>query len=378
MEPIRILYINGGPMNRGGIESYMMNYYRHFDRNKIQIDFVALGLQKSAYDDEIESLGGKIYYLPKKSKNYIGYVMGLRKIFRSGKYKIVHTHMDAIGMTVLKEAKKCKIPVRIAHSHNTQHLTNNPIKLIILEHARKNINKYATHRFACSEEAGRWLFGDYAFEKGQVEIIKNAIDIDKYKYNENNRFSIRKKYNISNDDFVIGHVGRFDYQKNHLFLIEVFSKVVKKIIGSKLVLVGNGILKGEIEKKVKELQIDESVKILEFCDNVNEVYSAFDLFVLPSKFEGLGIVAIEAQANGLNCLLSDKVPNETQVSEKVKYLSINNTEEWVSFIYECYMKKTKTNRNVDKYRIINLGYDINIESKKLEKKYILLNEKFKR
>lgn len=369
MEPIRILYVNGGPMNRGGIESYMMNYYRHFDRNKIQVDFVALGLQRAAYDDEIESLGGKMYYIPKKSKNYIGYIKGLRDIFKSGKYKIVHTHMDAIGMTVLKEAKKFNIPVRIAHSHNTQHLTNNPIKLRVLEYARKNINKYATHMFACSEEAGRWLFGDNEFDKGKVQIVKNAIDIDKYKYNEKKRSKIRKENNISDSDFVIGHVGRFDYQKNHKFLIEVFAQVVKKNKDTKLILVGNGELKDEIEKIVNEMKIDKNIIFLDFCDNVNEIYSALDLFVLPSNFEGLGIVAIEAQVSGLPCLLSDKVPLESKISDNVKYIKLDY-EIWIRNI--CNLIDTNNERGLSEKDVDKFGYNINIEARKLENRYIEL------
>ena len=328
MEPIRILYINGGPLNRGGIESYMMNYYRNFNRDKIQIDFVSIGMHKAAYDDEIEALGGKVYYIPKKSKNYIGYIKAIRSIFKTGKYKIVHTHMDAMGMTVLKEAKRCNIPVRIAHSHNTKHLTNNFIKLKINEYARKNINKYATHKFACSESAGRWLFGDYEFDCGKVEIIKNAINIDKFKFNYKKRLEIRNNLNISNRDIVIGHIGRFDEQKNHMFLLDVINKISEKDQNIKLILIGDGHLKKSIQEKIINLKMEEKVIMMGLVDNPSEYYSAFDIFVLPSLFEGLPVVGIEAQANGLVCLFSDKITKELQINNNISFLDISDSDLW--------------------------------------------------
>lgn len=277
MKKIKILYVNGNIMKRGGIESYMMNYYRHFDHNKIQIDFVVLGFQKGAYDDEIESLGGKIYNIPQKSKNYLGYLKGLNKIFVTGEYRIVHSHLDAMSMTVLKQAKKFNVPIRIAHSHNTQHLTRNLIKLLINERAREKIKNYATHLFACSEPAGIWLYGNKAFEEGRVSIIKNAIDIDKFTFNKEKRKELRKEFELCEDDFVIGHVGRFEYQKNHKFLLETFAGVVKLIPNAKLILVGDGDLREKIENKIFKLNIQNNVILSGTREDVNNLYNLFDV-----------------------------------------------------------------------------------------------------
>src|SRR5574344_861842 len=220
-DPKRILYVNGGLMNRGGIESYMMNYYRHFDHSKLQIDFIVHDAGGFGYyDEEIRNMGGRIFVLPKKSRHHFTYSSRLETILRDNDYHIIHTHMDAMGAWVLKIAKDCGIPVRIAHSHNTQHLSANPLKLMLLERARKSINRYATHRMACSQAAGRWLFGDMPFT-----VVNNAVDIDKFKFNSQVRSDIRKKYGISNNDILIGHIGRFDVQKNHSFLIDVFLEV---------------------------------------------------------------------------------------------------------------------------------------------------------
>lgn len=230
----RILYVNGGLMNRGGIESFMMNYYRHFDRTKIQIDFAVHDAGgEGYYDMEIESMGGRIFHLPKKSTHPFTYFRAVKRLIRKGGYKIVHTHMDAMGAWVLKAAMKCGVPVRIAHSHNTQHLTNNPVKLLFLERARKAINKYATIRMACSDAAGKWLFGNKPFT-----VIRNAIDVGKFAFNPAIRKEVRKEFGISDDEFLIGHVGRFDHQKNHLFLISAFSDFLKEQPKSRLMLVG--------------------------------------------------------------------------------------------------------------------------------------------
>lgn len=368
MEPIRILYVNGGPMNRGGIESYMMNYYRNFDKSKVQVDFVAIGHERAAYDDEIESLGGRMHYLPKKSKNYLGYQKGLRDILKTGKYKIVHTHMDAMGMTVLKQAKKCNIPIRIAHSHNTQHLTNNFIKFKINEYARKNINKYATHMFACSELAGRWLFGDKEFEDGKVRIVKNAIDIEKFKFNLEKRKIIRERYGILNSETLIGHIGRFDYQKNHSFIIDLFKKINEKDERMKLMLIGDGDLRGEIEKIIEKFNIKDKVILTGIVNNPQDYYNAFDVFILPSLFEGLPVVGIEAQASGIPCIFSDTISNEIMINQNAYCISIKDIDSWISKVFDITIKE----RIYTNDYITEKGYNIKKEAIILQQKYMSL------
>ncbi|MBD9144780.1 MAG: glycosyltransferase family 1 protein [Bacteroides clarus] len=359
---VRILYVNGGLMNRGGIESYMMNYYRHFDRDKIQIDFVVHDAGGYGYyDEEIKAMGGRIFVLPQKSKHPLSYSRKLKRILIEGNYKIIHTHMDAMGAWVLKVAKVCGIPVRIAHSHNTKHLTSNPIKLFFLEQARKNINKYATCRMACSEMAGKWLFGNQTFH-----VIRNAIDIDKFKFNKDVREQIRVRYGIGND-FLIGHVGRFDVQKNHSFLIDVFAKVHHAMPNCKLMLIGEGYLKENILQKINELCLQGHVILTGTRDDVNCFYNAFDLFVLPSLFEGLPVVAVENQINGCPALLSSAITTETQISPDVRFIGLRE-ELWYAEI----VKYIRMYGNRRKERHINsyiFSYDIEIEAIKLQNIY---------
>ena len=360
---IRILYVNGGLMNRGGIESYMMNYYHHFDRTKIQIDFIVHNAGGYGYyDDEIKRLGGRIFVLPQKSKHPFTYTHQLKSIFKKNDYKIIHTHMDAMGAWVLKVAKQCGIPIRIAHSHNTQHLSTNPIKLFFLEQARKSINRYATHRMACSESAGKWLFGDKSFQ-----IIHNAIDIDKYLFNPDTRKDIRKKWNINQNDFLIGHVGRFDTQKNHDFFINVFRQVHQICPQCKLILIGEGQLMQNVKTKVEQYNLKDSVIFAGSRNDANLFYNAFDLFILPSLFEGLGIVAIEAEVNGCTAFLSDRVPQEAKLSDKVSYLPLNS-DIWKDNIVRLVNINEK--RQAALFDPYQSGYDINIEAKKLQDIYM--------
>jgi len=359
-------------MDRGGISTHMMNYYRHMDRSKIQIDFIVHGFEKGVHDDEIKSLGGQIYNVPLKSRDYFGNLNTLREIFNSGKYKIVHSHMDAMSIVPLKVAKECGIPIRIAHSHNTQHLTNDRIKLLLNEYARKNIKKTATHLFACSEDAGRWLYGSKAFNDGKVILINNAIELGQFSFSLRKRNIIREQLGLENA-FVIGHIGRFDYQKNHIFLLEIFKVVLAKIPGSILLLIGDGHLRGQIEKRIKQLGIDKSVVLLGSRSDVSDLLNAFDLLLLPSLFEGLGIVLIEAQANGLKCIASNGIPQSANLTNLITYVSLEESAiHWAGIIDQS--KDESVKRDEYPARITDNGYNIDMEAKNLMDIYISLLE----
>ena len=355
-KPIKILYINGNIMKRGGIESFMMNYFRNIDKNRIHIDFVVHGFDEGVYDKEILASGSKIFHVPTKSKHPFSYEKYMRGIFNSGEYQIVHSHLDAMSGWVLKIAKQCNIPVRIAHSHNTDHLTTNKIKYFINEHYRKNICKYATHCFACSEDAGKWLFGNNEFK-----IICNAINLKDYKFDPNSRRLLRDKHNLSNE-YVIGHVGRFDYQKNQEFLVNVLKRLKNHKEKVKLVFVGSGTDRSAVIKMAKDKKLKSDIIFIDSCSNVNEYYSVFDCFVLPSRFEGLGIVAIEAQVNNLPCILSNTVPKSVKISNNVSYLGIDDPEKWAKQIIE-YKKLSRDTAILDdievkKYDIVNAAYKL--------------------
>lgn len=365
MKTVNVLYINGGPMNRGGIESFMMNYFRRIDRKRVQIDFVVHGYEKGAYDEEIEQRGGKIYHVPIKSKHPLAYKKELEKIFSNGRYSVVHSHADAMSCWILKIAKRCGIPIRIAHSHNTDHLTTNKLKYFVNEVARRNITKYATHCFACSEAAGKWLFGSHDFK-----VIPNAIDLGRFQYNKALGEEIREELGIPKDTVVFGHVGRFDTQKNHEFLIRVFKRISQQNKKIALMLIGEGWNQPQIKAMVKQENLEEQVIFMGARDDVNRLYNAMDCFVLPSLFEGLGIVLIEAQGNGLNCFASDAVPREADLTHTVSFLPLDE-EVWAGVLSEI----NAIPRHDTTKAIQDAGYDIRLAAKELEDLYVELGKK---
>ena len=228
---------------------------------------------------------------------------------------------------------------------------------------------FATHYFACTEHAGRWLFGNKTFEKGKVTIINNGIDIEQFLFNEKIRNEKRNEMGIKHTDIVIGHVGRFIPQKNHKLVINIFYELYKKNNNYKLLLIGQGPLQNKIKEKVKRLKIEDSVTFLGQKKDVNKYYQAMDLFLFPSLYEGLGIAVIEAQTSGLPCIVSTEVPLETKVSEKISFISLKKADSiWIETINKIIEK----DRDVKINRLIREGFSIMVEAKKLENIYITL------
>lgn len=364
-EPIRIAQIIGKWLG-GGVESVVMNYYRHIDRTKIQFDFICDKDSTNIPYDEIEQLGGRVILVPPYQKVF-EYQKDLIKIFKDNNYKIVHSHLNTLSVFPLRAAKKAGVPVRIAHSHSTtnkKEWKKNLVKQIL----RPFSKVYATDYMCCSELAGRWLFGNKEYDKGNIYLLNNAIELDKFKYDEQLRNKKRKELNIKDDTLVIGHVGRFVEQKNHRFLIDIFNEVHKQKENSILLLVGQGPLMEEMKEKVKTLGIEDSVKFLGQRNDVNELYQVFDVFCLPSLYEGLPVVGIEAQATGLLCVLSDDMTKETKVLNETKFLSLKQSASvWAKIILNKQLMLLDKNNTTKKMSAV--GYDINIESFKLEKIY---------
>lgn len=364
--PLRIAHIIGKWVG-GGVEAVVMNYYRHIDHTKIQFDFICDDDSTDIPYKEIESLGGRVILVPPYQKVF-KYQKEMKRILKEGNYKIVHSHINALSVFPLRAAKKAGVPVRIAHSHSTTN--KKEWKKNILKSLLKPFSKvYATDYFACTEHAGRWLFGDKEFDNGNVFVLNNAIDLDKFKFDEEIRKNVRNELNIDDETLVVGHIGRFVEQKNHARLVEIFYEIYKKNNNSVLLLIGQGPLEDEIKQKVNELKLSDNVKFLGQRNNVNELYQAFDIFTLPSLYEGLGIVLIEAQAAGLYCACSTEVPEVAKVTENLSFISLEeSSEKWAEEILMNY--KNVKNRNDYEKEIAENGYDINLEKITLENKYI--------
>ncbi|HZH58317.1 MAG TPA: glycosyltransferase family 1 protein [Metabacillus sp.] len=350
--PIRVLHVVVN-MNRGGAETLIMNLYRNIDRSKIQFDF--LTCKEGVFDQEILNLGGKIHRIPYITDGgHFHYIKNLKQFFKANNhYKIVHSHMDKMSGFVLKSAKKAGIPVRIAHSHNTQSEGGFAAKLY-KEYAGSNIEKAATHYLACSNLAAKWLFKNKAKSS---KLLKNGIDMEKFTFSKKTREKIREELGIEKDSLVLGHVGRFNHQKNHAFLIDIFNELKKVESKSYLVLVGDGTLRSDIEEKVKRLRLEEKVKFLGVRSDINRLLQAFDLFIFPSFHEGLPVTLIEAQGSGLPCLISENITHEVDMKmDLVKFLPINNKNVWVEEIREISTKDGS--RNISNQALYQQGYDI--------------------
>lgn len=348
-------------MHRAGLETMLMNYYRNIDRNQIQFDFLTHRPNKSDYDDEIESLGGKVYYAPRLyPQNYRAYFKYMKEFYAAHpEYKIVHSHIDSMSYLTLLAAKKAKVPVRIAHSHNTS--IDKDFKYILKQYFRFKITGVATHFCTCGKAAGEFLFPGK-----KCTFIPNAIEPNKFMFDIKIRQKVRDELGWNNN-FVIGHVGRLSYQKNHKYLVDIFKYLVKKEPKAILVLVGVGEKEAKIRQQVKNYHLSDKVLFLGNRNDVNELYQAMDVFVMPSHFEGVPVVGIEAQFSGIPCIFSDKVPQEVKFNNNVTFLSLDNdVKKWV----DCILNSKNIDRQIG---INNSIYDIHKAKNILEQYYSSLN-----
>lgn len=350
-------------MNRGGVENFIMNLYRVIDRDVIQFDFVAHTDKKCDFDEEIEELGGTIYHCPDyRIVNHITYCKWWKDFFVSHpEYKIVHSHLDSSANIHLRIAKKHN-RVTIAHSHSISEGFG--IRALVKSIIKTGFNGCSDYKFACSSEAARWLYGNKANE---ATIIKNGIDSIKYVYNEKTRNELRKKWNISEDEIVLGHIGRLDKNKNQTFILDILKELNKLGISSTFVSAGKGEELDSLLNKVEKLGLKEKVLFLGLRNDIPKILQAFDVFVMPSVYEGLGIAAIEAQASGLKCILSDSIPCDTEITDNVEFFSLDESPKmWAEKISEMLTyDRTNTSEKIKK-----AGYDIMTTAQQLTDFYL--------
>lgn len=362
-EPIRIAQVVGKWVG-GGVESVVMNYYRNIDRDKIQFDFLCDSDSTNIPYDEIEKLGGRVILIPPYQKVF-EYQKELIKIFKQNKYKIVHSHINTLSVFPLRAAKKAGVPVRIAHSHSTTNKKEK--KKNLLKQVLRPFSKvFATDYMCCSELAGRWQFGDKAYAKGKVYLLNNAIDLEQFKYDKYTRIQKRKELDISENTLVVGHIGRFVTVKNHEFLINIFNEIHNQNDNSVLILAGQGPLMDSVRNKVKELKLENNVKFLGQRNDTSQLYQAFDVFLLPSLYEGLPVVGVEAQAAGLLCYFSSEMTKETKVLNSTKFISLDSPAEWAENIL-CDVKNYERGNTYKEMTTKN--FNIKTEAQNLEKYY---------
>ncbi len=350
----------------GGIETFLMNLYEKINLENLQIYFLVPGTLEDKYKRRIEDRGGKVYEVEKIRKHPVNSIRQLKKIYKENNYDVLHMNLcNAFFFlyalpTIFVGNIKTKIMV---HSHNNS--DQDKIKHYIL---RPIMSHYTDKYLACSVDAGMWMFGKKIVQKDKVILVNNSIDSDIYKFNDKTRKKIRNELGIREDEIAIGHIGRFDVQKNHSFLLNIFNEYTRLNKKSKLILVGDGVLKDSIIEKAKKLNQQEKVLFLGIRDNVNELLQACDIFVLPSKFEGFGIVGLEAQASGLYTIVSEKVVRELDVTENIEHINLKEGERvWAE---EIENKRKKYIDRENAYQSIKESkFDINYMIKHMQQLY---------
>ena len=354
----RILHIIGS-LNRGGAEAFLMNLYRNWNRNEIQFDFALYDHEKDKnFYYEAKKLGAEIYYLPYKSKGIIRNLKAIKSLVEEKKYTVVWRHTDSyFGALDLLGAKMGGAKHLILHSHNTK---TTKVKSILQPFLKPLINMILTDRFACGVEAGKWMYGNRKYE-----VINNGIDIEKYNYNELVRKEYREKFNVE-DKIVLGHVGRFNKIKNQEFLLQIVKKMIEKKDNVILILVGDGELKNRVEHRAIEIGISEYVQFLGVRDDIECLMQMFDVFVMPSLFEGFPVVLVEAQTAALPCVVSTNISREVKISDYFQFIDLTKTPaEWRENIIEM-AKKVRVNRS---QQMRKAGYDIKNTAELLQNKF---------
>ena len=364
--PVRVLQVVTY-MGRGGLETMLMNYYRQMDRQQIQFDFLANKPDPGEYDGEIREMGGRVFVSPGLNPlHYPAYRRFVKQILQENPdIRIVHAHNEAMGYYALESAKNAGIGVRIAHAHNTQIIRDYkyPLKIV----CKQLLPGAATDYWSCGRDAGIYYFGRERWEQNGF-ILHNAIDPERFRYQPETRSRIRKAHGLE-ESFLLGHVGRFNLQKNHSRLLDIFACVARIVPEARLVLIGTGELEETTREKAAALGLSDKVLFPGQMPNVNEWYQAMDCFVLPSLFEGLPVVGIEAQAAGLPCFFSGEVTDEVMISPEACRIPLEDSdEEWTRRILACREAGGDRTRGAEYVR--RAGYDIREEAGKLQKIYL--------
>lgn len=316
-------------MNTGGAETFLMKLYRKLDKSKYQMDFCVNVFEKGFYDDEIESLGGKIFHIPTKSANVLEYKKGLEKVVKEGHYQsVLRITSNAAGFLDLKVAKKAGAVKCCARSSNSS--DGGSLKSHVAHRlGRLLYGKYVDVKIAPSDLAAQYTFGRKSYQRGEVKLIHNAVDLSVYRYNPDDRQAIRAEFQIPPDALLVGHIGRFDVQKNHKYLLPIFAQISNRCNDARLLLVGKGPLENEIRSAVHELGLEEKVIFAGVRSDVPKLLSAMDVLVFPSLYEGMPNVVVEAQATGLPCVISDTITKEANITGLVEYRSLSEEfEKW--------------------------------------------------
>lgn len=367
--PIRVLHVLHS-MNRGGTENALMNYYRNINREKVQFDFLLTNSEKGQFEDEIARLGGRIFKVPLITmSNPFPYLKAVKQFLKEhSEYHIVHSHTSSKSVFPLWVAKQCGVPVRCCHSHSS--MAEKGLTGWVRKALMPFLKVTATDFLSCGNQAAVYLYGQKYVDEGKVNVFKNVIETQKYRFDEGTRKEYRSKLGIEDDVILLGHTARFDPVKNHPFDVEILAELLKKGVKAKLLMVGDNIASGieDVNQKISELRVEDDVIFTGVVDNVYDYEQAMDVFLLPSFNEGLPLSIIEAQVSGLPCFTSkDRVSSECSVTDLVHYLPLEvGAKPWADEILNACMQE-RCDRWDD---VVGAGYDAKTSAKELQEFYI--------
>lgn len=350
-------------MNTGGAETFLMKIYRNLDKTKYQMDFLVSEKEEGFYDSEIKTLGGNVFYVPPKSESFFKSFWGIKNLVKKEQYEyVLRTNENSLSTLDLLAAKLGGAKVLIQRSSNAGTAGGRVHK--ILHKLFKFLPKIIPNvKLAPSSEAAIYTFGKKQYKNGKVKILKNSIPFDKFEFKDSIRNNTRKDLGIETN-FVVGHIGRFNEQKNHKFLIEIFSEIKKTKENAVLLLIGQGELEDKIKEQIKQMKLENSVKFLGIRTDIPDLLMSMDVFVFPSLYEGMPNTVIEAQATGLPCVISDKITKESNITGLVNFISLDeNTEYWAEEILKRQLDRNTKVKNA----FIDSGYRIEDSVRKFEK-----------
>lgn len=340
----RVLVV-GMSANPGGLEAVVMNYYRKLDKSRIQFDFL-ITAPHMAYESEVKAMGGRIFSITARRVNPLRFTTELHSFFtkHAADYDILWANLcSLVNIDYLKSAARFGIPRRIVHCHNSRNM-NDALRGLLHDMHRRSIRQYATDFWSCSDDAAEWFFGQGIRSNPKYRYIPNGVDPAEYQFDEHMRINKRKELGIEDGQILIGNVGRLHSQKNQAFLLQSFAALASQDDRYRLIIVGDGDLRTELEHQIYNLGLNASVSLLGVRQDVKELYNAMDLFVLPSLYEGVSIALLEAQSNGLPCLISDSLSDEGIVNGNVHKLSIENEDAWQVALRQTDVSRVSDNK----------------------------------
>lgn len=370
-EVLRILHITE-MLSAAGIESFIMNMYRHIDRSKVQFDFLVLRNQKEFYDEEIEELGGKKYFVYSNARNTLFRIFDetkqIENFLKKHPYDIVHIHYTTpLRAPYLLAAQNAGVKARIYHAHSAAVSGKSKLKLIIYDYYREKISKWGTDWFGCSKAAAEWIFPQSLIDSKKVKIVHNGIDTNRFKFDKKKRVEMRRMLGLEDNNFVLIHTGRFIEQKNQEFVLDIFKDVKRQYTYTKMLFLGTGDLLKKVKEKARKLGIQDDTLFLGVKSNVEDYLCAADCYVMPSLYEGLPVAAVEAQCSGLPSIMSTNITNEVALTDKTEFVSLDEpVSEWSKRIF-----KYKDLPRTDASSIIaTSGYAVQNVAKWLEEYYL--------